>query len=118
MKKYYVFRHSRVPSWFSWRFRVSGITLGPFIFVRGAGDERLINHEKIHIHQQYELLFLGFWILYLTFWLIGLVKRRDWYSAYVNNPFEIEAYSHDQDPTYLNGRRAYAWVSHIRKMRG
>ena len=28
---------------------VRGITLFPFIFVRDEGDDRLINHESIHL---------------------------------------------------------------------
>lgn len=71
-------------------------------------DEKVINHERIHTAQQRELLFLGFYLIYLTEWLIRLVKYRHWFAAYKAISFEREAYRHGGDLTYLGRRRHYA----------
>ncbi len=73
-------------------------------------QERLIRHERIHYRQQTELLFVFHWLLYGLFYLISRIKGQRHYIAYRYNPFEIEAYQHDTDASYLNRRRHYAWT--------
>ena len=73
-----------------------------------------INHEKIHIKQQAELLLIGFYFLYAFFWL----KARLWHrlgnhEAYMAIPFEVEAYSHESDEEYLKTRKRWAWLDYI-----
>ena len=55
-----IIKNSRLPKMLSWFMEVGGITLFPFIFIRGEGDERLIRHETIHIKQYAETLVIGF----------------------------------------------------------
>ncbi len=93
----------------SWFFDVAGITLFPFIFLRGEGDERLINHESIHIKQYAELLVVGFLFLYLYDFIFGLVKYRSVKDAYRSIRFEREAYVNQDDKHYLRYRKLYAW---------
>lgn len=73
-------------------------------------DERTLNHEKIHLAQQKELLLVGFYFLYAYWWL----KYRIFYGldneeAYYALPFEGEAYAHEMDEEYLNKRERFAW---------
>ena len=47
------------------RFGIRGLTLYPFVFVSdsfAANDVVLINHERIHLRQQLELLVIPFYI--------------------------------------------------------
>lgn len=67
----------------------------PFIFLKSKDqkqDEILINHEKIHLCQQIELLLLPFYFLYLFNYLINLIKYKNHYQAYYHISFEKEAY--------------------------
>jgi hypothetical protein len=73
----------------------------PFLFFKGAYPSgRLINHELIHFAQQKELFLLGFYLLYLFFWLR---------YGYVNNPFEREALINQSDEKYLESRMKFGW---------
>mgnify|MGYP003120053224 CR=1 FL=1 len=89
--------------------KVSGITLFPFIFLRGEGDDRLINHESIHMTQYKELLIVGFLFLYLWDFVHGFIKYKNYDDAYRSIRFEREAYSFESDPHYLQYRESYAW---------
>ena len=58
-----------------------------------------INHESIHFEQQKELLFIGFFIIYLIEFL---------FKGYYNVSFEIEASENEEDLNYLSRRKHYA----------
>lgn len=91
---------------------ILGITLYPFIFLKkGHDDEITINHEKIHIKQQIELLVVFFYILYGYYYLINLFKPsvKDSYYAI---PFEKEAYENENNLEYLKKRRPFSWTSY------
>ena len=86
---------------------VRGITLFPFIVLSDKLDRKdavLLNHEKIHIRQQLEMLVLPFFVIYLTEFLIGYVKYKNWNLAYRNISFEREAYANEKDLCYLQQR--------------
>ena len=51
-----IIKNSKIPKWASIVIDVYAITLWPFVFIRDHGDEVTINHEKIHLRQQVELL--------------------------------------------------------------
>jgi len=104
-----IVKNSIIPKILSWFMDVKGVTLFPFIFIKGEGDDRLINHESIHIAQYRETLILGFLFLYLWDFAHGLLKYKNFYDAYKSIRFEREAYSHDVDPHYLEYRELYAW---------
>ena len=80
---------------------------------RGEMSDETKRHETIHFQQQLELLFVGQWILYGLFWLIGLIRYRDGKKAYYENPFEREAYRHDKEEGYLATRPRYAWSFYV-----
>lgn len=88
------------------------INLFGIIFVRGGcADEisdKLLRHEHIHTLQMKELWYIGFYFLYVWFYL----KNRIWMDridAYYNNPFEREAYYYEKDQTYYLKRPKFNW---------
>ena len=88
---------------------IGAITLWPFVISRNKLNEQVLNHETIHIKQQQELLIIGFYILYVYYWIKGLMYYRDTEMAYYSIPFEMEAYDHDENLEYLNKRKFMAW---------
>ena len=92
-----------------------GITLFPFIVLSEKSDRNnavLLNHEKIHIRQQLEMLVLPFFVIYLTEFLIGYVKYRNWQLAYKNISFEREAYANEKDLHYLKQRSFWRFLKY------
>lgn len=65
------------------------------------------NHEAIHTAQMKELLYIGFYILYLTEWVWYLVRLRNANAAYHAISFEREAYKHENDMEYLETRKMF-----------
>ena len=108
-----IIKNSKVPKWASIVIDVYAIALWPFVFIRDEGNEVTINHEKIHLRQQVELLVVGFYILYGFYWLKSFVKSRDKDQAYYDIPFEKEAYTMQKDMTYLDNRSRYAWLNFL-----
>lgn len=89
----------------------AAINLFGILFVKHGivASETLLNHEKIHTAQIRELLYLGFYILYVTEWLLRLIQYRgNNYRAYRAISFEHEAYQHQTSPNYLNQRMPFA----------
>lgn len=93
----------------------SGITIYPFIFARKnrIGNQVFINHEKIHIRQQLELLVLPFFVWYLIEFLIRLIQFKNKRMAYRNISFEREAYANEQQLNYLNKRSFFAFLRYL-----
>ena len=78
----------------------------PFIFIASDTiiDDELINHERIHLRQQIEMLIIPFYIWYL----IELYTK-----GYYNVSFEKEAYDNEKNLTYLRKRRIFAFVKYL-----
>lgn len=94
----------------------SGITIFPFIFVRDkfwAASNSFINHEKIHLRQQLELLIVLFFIWYGLEFLIRLIHYKNFKNAYRNISFEREAYANEHNETYLNTRRFFSFLRYF-----
>ena len=84
-----------------------GLTLFPFILVSSkndVSDKVLLNHEKIHIRQQLELLILPFYIWYFLEFLLRWIQYRNKFVAYKNISFEREAYANEKNLNYLKSR--------------
>ena len=107
--KYYIIENSRIPQALSLFINIWAITLYPFIICKGKLDQRTRTHEIIHLHQQRELLLIGFYLLYVGFWAWNLIKHQSFQAAYELIPFEKEAYANDEDPTYPINRKRYSW---------
>ncbi len=87
----------------------------PFILLKDPdqkADKTLINHERIHLRQQIELLILPFYLLYLFNYLINLIRYKNHYLAYFNILFEKEAYACDQNLDYLQQRKLFSWLKY------
>lgn len=95
-----------------------GITIFPFMFLKYKalkGNTVLINHEKIHLRQQMELLIIPFFIIYTFEFLLRLIQYRNWNLAYRNISFEREAYKNEKDLDYLKSRPLFNVVNYFRK---
>jgi hypothetical protein len=94
----------------------NAMAIYPFILLRHKyqkNDQTLINHERIHLHQQIELLILPFYLFYLFNYLANLIRYRNHHRAYVNIVFEKEAYACDQNLNYLENRKFFSWINHF-----
>ena len=94
----------------------NGMAIFPFIIIRNkllVNDPILINHEKIHLKQQLELLILAFYIAYLFHYVINLIIYKNHHKAYLNIVFEKEAFKNEENLDYLKKRRFFAWVNYF-----
>ena len=109
--------NSRVPVLLSYfaPINIRAISLGCWVWCRETLSEATKRHETTHFQQQLELLFVGFYVLYLTFWLWGLMKYRDGKKSYFEIPFEREAYRNEVNADYLATRPRYNWVRYVRE---
>lgn len=99
------------------RLPASGMALFPFILVKNVhlkAERSLINHERIHLRQQLELLVIPFYLLYLLHYLINLVRYHNHYQAYLHICFEREAFTFEQQLDYLQQRKWYSWIRFIK----
>jgi hypothetical protein len=65
------------------------------------------SRKKIHIEQQKELLVVGFYLLYLFYWVRNLKQGTD--DSYYAIPFEKEAYFNEVNLNYLKTRKRLGW---------
>jgi hypothetical protein len=94
----------------------AAMAIFPFIILRDKKlrkNKVLINHEKIHLRQQAELLIAAFYLWYLIEYLVRLAICRDAASAYRNISFEREAYAHEADSSYLAGRQVWRFFKFL-----
>lgn len=88
----------------------------PFILLKNKElkeNKRLINHERIHLRQQLELLVIPFYLWYLTEYLIRLIQYKNANLAYRNICFEREAYRNDKNLDYLQNRKWYGFLKYV-----
>ena len=98
------------------KLKINGITLFPFIFIRKPEDKQnkvLINHEKIHLRQQVELLILFFYLWYLLEYMYWYIRLKDTFLAYKYISFEREAYAMEDDLNYLNERKLWSFWKYM-----
>ena len=96
--------------------KISGITLFPFIFLKKPEyreDNTLINHEKIHLQQQIELLILFFYLWYVIEYYYWFFRLKDHYLAYKSISFEREAYAMEDDLNYLDKRKFWSFWKYM-----
>lgn len=94
------------------------INLFGLLFVRkeyeGKINSLTINHESIHSAQMRELLYVGFYLMYVVEWFLRLFMRG---NAYRNISFEREAYSNEKIEEYLRDRKLFAFLRYLKKRR-
>lgn len=94
------------------------MTIFPFMFLKSKalkGNNVLINHEKIHLKQQLELLVIPFFIAYFLEFSFRLLQYKNWYLAYRNISFEREAYLNEKDLNYLKKRPFWNFIKYFKK---
>jgi hypothetical protein len=92
------------------------ITAYPFVMLRDDSykdNSVLINHERIHIRQQIEMLILPFYVFYFFDFLIKLIIYRNRNRAYNNVGFEREAYDNERNPDYLKSRPFWRFLLYL-----
>ncbi|ULC59161.1 hypothetical protein MBM09_14795 [Flaviramulus sp. BrNp1-15] len=95
----------------------TGITIFPFVILKSKdlkGNRVFMNHEKIHLKQQLEMLIIPFYIMYGIEFLIRLFQYKNWYIAYKNISFEREAYINQSNFEYLKNRPFWAFLKYLR----
>ncbi|WP_395042785.1 hypothetical protein [Flavobacterium sp.] len=93
-----------------------GLTFYPFVFLKHREDKDnlvFLNHEKIHIRQQLELLILPFYVWYFIEYIFRLMQYKDRKKAYYNISFEREAYSNEKDLNYIQKRTFWSFQKYI-----
>lgn len=97
--------------------KINGITLYPFIFIKNPEDKKnsvLINHEKIHLKQQLELLIIFFYLAYVIEYYYHLIKLKNGHRAYLAISFEREAFAHELDLEYLKKRKVWGFWKYLK----
>jgi hypothetical protein len=93
-----------------------GIVLWPFLFVKRKElkeDPVFMNHERIHVKQQKELLVIFFFVWYVVEYFVRLIRYKDTYKAYSKICFEREAYAHEDDPEYMETRTFWSFLKFL-----
>jgi len=93
-----------------------GITFFPFVFLSDMQDKKnpsFVNHEKIHIRQQIEMLVIPFFIWYGIEFLFRWIQLKDRRAAYYNISFEREAYAKEKDLNYCKKRSFWKFLSYV-----
>lgn len=92
--------------------RFGGLVIWPFVLIK---DQRLrndlvfMNHERIHLRQQMELLVIPFFIWYGIEFIVRWIQFKDRHIAYRNISFEKEAYENEKDLNYLEKRSLWGF---------
>ena len=84
-----------------------GLSLFPFVLVKYREDIKnivFVNHEKIHLRQQLELLIIPFFIWYVLEYCVRFFQYKNANLAYRNISFEREAYANESNLEYLKNR--------------
>ena len=71
------------------------------------------NHEYIHTMQQIELLFIFFYLFYVTEWIIRVIQTRSLIKGYLRISFEREAYENQYQNDYRKTRPLFAWRKYL-----
>lgn len=94
----------------------NAMAIFPFILLKDRkqkNDPHLVNHERIHLRQQLELLIFPFYLLYLLNYIILLIKYKNHHQAYLNIVFEKEAYASQHNLNYLKRRKLFSWLRYL-----
>jgi hypothetical protein len=93
-----------------------GLTFFPFVFIKKKEDvldKVFVNHEKIHLRQQIELLVIPFYVWYGIEFLIRWIITKDKNVAYRNISFEKEAYTNEKDLNYIESRSFWKFLNYF-----
>ena len=94
----------------------SAMAFFPFILLQKASLREnviMMNHERIHLRQQLELMVVLFYALYVVEYLVGRLKGQTHYQSYKNISFEKEAYENEHDLSYLKNKKIFSFRFYI-----
>ena len=94
-----------------------GMAVFPFVLMKYDFDKTngvFVNHEKIHLRQQLELLIIPFFIWYVFEFLFRLIQYKNKDLAYRNISFEREAYHNETNLNYLKNRSFFQFLNYIK----
>jgi hypothetical protein len=94
----------------------NGVTVWPFVITRKKHlkkDAVFVNHEKIHLRQQTEMLLLPFYVWYSLEFVFRIFQYKNKHTAYRNISFEREAYAHEKDRYYLKQRSFWDFLKYL-----
>ncbi len=94
----------------------NALAIWPFIFLKDKSlknDTILLNHEKIHLRQQIEMIWFAFFIVYFVEFLIKLIIYKKPKLAYFNLSFEREAYQNEHNLNYLHHRKFWNVLNYL-----
>ena len=74
----------------------------------------MMQHEKIHIRQQMELLILPFFIWYGIEYFIRILQYKNMHLAYRNISFEREAYANESQNNFLQNRKFWNFLKYLK----
>lgn len=85
---------------------IQAITVWPFIIVpsRTKMNKVLLNHERIHLRQQLELLIIPSFVWYFV---------ESLFRNYSSISFEREAFTNEKDLDYLKTRKWFAFMKYF-----
>lgn len=93
-----------------------GITLWPFVILKERRlkmDEVFMNHERIHLRQQAEMLIVFFYVWYGIEFLLKWMRFKNKKAAYYAISFEREAYKNEKDLNYIKKRPFWGFISYL-----
>jgi len=93
-----------------------GITFFPFVFLVNKEDKKnpaFVNHERIHIKQQLEMLVVPFFVWYSIEFLFRWIQYKNKHTAYRNISFEREAYKNEKDLCYCKQRPFWGFLKYV-----
>ena len=94
----------------------NGVSLWPFVILKNKSfknDMVFLNHEKIHLKQQAEMLLVFFYLWYAIEFVIRLLHYKNRFLAYRNISFEKEAYENELDINYIRSRRFWSFWKYL-----
>ncbi len=93
-----------------------GLTVFPFVFVKCRLDkinDVFINHERIHLRQQLEMLIVPFFIWYFLEFCLKWIQYKNFDLGYRNISFEREAYANEKQIDYIRNRSFWKFLKYI-----
>ena len=99
------------------RNNFDAIAIWPFIVLRSQSLKDIpefMNHERIHLRQQIELLVIPFYIWYAIEFVLRLIRLNDRRKAYYAISFEREAYAQEANLEYLQTRRFWNFIRFVK----
>lgn len=93
-----------------------GLAIYPFIFLKDKElrqNKKIMNHERIHLRQQIEMLWIFFFLWYGLEFLVRWAQFKNPNVAYFNISFEKEAYANEIHPGFLAQRKFWNFTKYL-----